>query len=176
MKTSSRFAVAAHVMVVLATEPKRATKSDFLAFSVNTNPVVIRRILGLLKSAGLVYSRAGRNGGSGLTRPPAEISLLDIYHAVETEDLFHLHYTTPCQNCPVGFTIQDSLMPALTAAARAMENELASVSLQDITEDVVRRSGIGGMMAQGLSIESLKRDFVYRSGRFLRRDEVNQTD
>jgi DNA-binding IscR family transcriptional regulator len=76
--TSSRFATAVHILTLLAYEREEALTSDYIAGSVNTNPVVIRRILKRLAIVGLVISVRGASGGSRLGKPPGDITLLDV--------------------------------------------------------------------------------------------------
>ncbi len=177
MNTSSRFVVAAHVMVVMAafkiaSGKYRAFKSDFISNSVNTNPVVIRRILGLLRKAGLVLSQTGPEGGSKLARNPEEITLLEIHEAVEECCVFHLHYRDPNQECPIGYNIQDALSGVFAEAENAIKNVLAQKTLADIARDIMNRSGISKKLAEGFSPEQLSRDFVFQSGKLIKRSLV----
>lgn len=133
MTISSRFAVAIHALSLLELNKDGVNTSDYIASSVNTNPVVIRRILGRLSKAGIVQVRPGV-AGTRLARPASELTLLDIYRAVEVveEDaLFSIH-EKPNINCPVGKHIQESIEPVFSAAQRAMEQTLEKVCLQDI--------------------------------------------
>src|SRR5436190_15480678 len=91
MSTSSRFAVAVHILTLMAWSDDEPLKSDQVAESVNTNPVVIRRMLLELSEANLVNSQTGATGGSRLSRKPEEITLQDVYHAVECPGVFSLH-------------------------------------------------------------------------------------
>ncbi|WP_227939366.1 Rrf2 family transcriptional regulator [Alkalihalobacillus deserti] len=131
---NSRFAVAIHILSIASSQP-RAT-SDFIASSVNTNPVVIRRISGLLKKAGLLTSQAGIPGVN-LTKEPSEITLLDIYKAVQGKDetTFSIH-EDPNPKCVVGRSIQATLENKFMRAQSAMEKELASQTLDDIIQDL----------------------------------------
>ena len=107
MQISSRFTLAVHIFACIDTfQGDYKVTSDFLAGSTNVNPVVIRRILGQLKAAGLVEVARG-SGGASVSRPLDEISFLDIYHAVEcveNGELFHFH-ENPSTDCPVGRNI-----------------------------------------------------------------------
>lgn len=147
MNTSSRFVVATHILVALSANriflgPNDPLKSDILAESVNTNPVVIRRILGKLKAANFIDSKSGPNGGSILIKNPSSITLKDIYCAVEDEgDLFHFHYCTPSHKCPVGVNIKDSLLGTLAEAEKATKDVLAKQTLQNLLEDIIKRAG-----------------------------------
>ncbi|GAA4497451.1 Rrf2 family transcriptional regulator [Hymenobacter ginsengisoli] len=133
MQISSRFSVAVHVLTLLAVTPVgELLTSDRMAGSVNTNPVVIRRILGQLKKAGLVEVRAAA-GGTYLRRAPADITLLDVYRAVEVVegDLFSIH-DKPNPKCPVGRNIQVALDDTLRRAQAALEQQLAGVSVAQV--------------------------------------------
>jgi Rrf2 family protein len=140
MNTSSRFVVALHVLAALAItrliERLQCMNSEMLAKSVNTNPVVVRRLLGRLRQAGLVESLAGACGGSRLARDPEQITLLEVYEAVEEGDLFHMHYSDPNKNCPIGCNIQQVLQAPLGWAEAAMKQSLAQTTLAAIAEQV----------------------------------------
>jgi DNA-binding IscR family transcriptional regulator len=103
MTISSRFAVAVHILTLLETGRGEPLTSEYVAGSVNTNPAVVRRILSMLARAGLTHARLGAGGGSVLARPAAEISLRDVYRAVECEErLFSLHHERPNPKVPRG--------------------------------------------------------------------------
>ncbi|AQX55540.1 Rrf2 family transcriptional regulator [Priestia flexa] len=126
---SSRFSMAVHTLTLIAVAPSECT-GDFIAGSVNTNPVVVRRIMSMLKKAGLIDVRAGV-GGASLLKEPSEITLLDVYKAVDVvEDgqLFNIH-EKPNILCPVGRTIEDSLSAELKEAQAAMEKRLNETTI-----------------------------------------------
>ncbi len=138
MQISSRFTIAIHIFSCINTfEKERKVTSDFLASSVEVNPVVIRRILLQLKAAGLVSVQRG-TGGTAITKPLDEITFLDIYKAVECiEDgkLFHFH-ENPNMECPVGRNIHKVLDEKLERVQKAMEQEMDSITLADIVRDL----------------------------------------
>src|SRR6476469_9925838 len=101
MAANSQFSMAMHVLTLLARADGASLKSDSIAGSVNTNPVVIRRLIGQLASAGLVISQTGAHGGTRLSRDPQEIKICDVYNAVCCGEVFALH-GSPNQDCPVG--------------------------------------------------------------------------
>ncbi|USK92893.1 Rrf2 family transcriptional regulator [Rossellomorea marisflavi] len=126
---NTRLSVAIHIMSLVAMDPKQS--SDQIAQSVTTNPVVIRRLSGDLKKAGLLTSQAGVPGFN-LTRDPQDITLLDIYKAVNMEkELFSIH-DKPNPKCPVGKRIQGTLDETFRSVQAAMENELNEQTLKDI--------------------------------------------
>jgi len=128
--------VAVHVLAVLAYKEGEAVTSALLASSVNTNPVVIRRLLLLLQTAGFIETRKGAGAGSRLSRKPGRISLVEIYRAVETDEPFTAHSKKPNQACPVGSCIQAALQKVFTSAEAALEKELARTTLADIVKAV----------------------------------------
>ena len=106
--------------------------SDYIAGSVNTNPVVVRRILALLARAGLVVTQEGAGGGVRLAKSAEDIDLRAVYAAVESDALFALHPQPPNPACPVGNTIQAALEPTLDAAEGAVLKSLAGTTVADV--------------------------------------------
>jgi DNA-binding IscR family transcriptional regulator len=128
--------MAVHVLTVLAYKDGDRVTSDLLAHSVNTNPVVIRRLLLVLQDARLVETRKGAGFGSRLSRSAARISLGEIFRAVEQDEAFCLPPKKPNQACPVGHCIQAALEPVFVSALRAMEEDLGRTSLADVVKKV----------------------------------------
>lgn len=141
MTTSTRFAVALHILAGIALHDGEAVRSDDLAFSVNTNSTVVRRLLSLLAEAGITRSQLGHGGGSLLAKPAEEITLLDVFRAVEEPGFFSLHRSEPNQNCSLG----RHMVPVLTAEfdrlSQSMESELAKTTLVDVIGKVEARAG-----------------------------------
>lgn len=132
MSTSSRFAVAVHVLTLMAWSDEDSLKSDQMAVSVNTNPVVVRRMLCELAEGDLVVSQTGSMGGSRLARNPRQISLLDVYRAVECPAAFSLHPKRPSHRCPVGSGIGTVLEEVRTEIDSAVEGVLARITIEDV--------------------------------------------
>ena len=134
MQISSRFTIALHIFTCVDVfKDERKVTSDFLAGSINTNPVIIRKILTQLKNAGLIHVARG-TGGIELTRDLSEITFYDVYKAigaVENGDLFHFH-ESPNPDCPVGRNIHALLDDKLKAIQNAMEDELRKYNLRDL--------------------------------------------
>ncbi len=139
MPTSSRFAVAVHILAGLATHEGEPLPSEVIAKSASTNPAVIRRILSMLNDAGFSRSQLGQGGGALLAKPAESISLLDVYRVVEKDHLFALHRTRPDQDCVVGRHIQPVLQSTLDRAIDAMEAELERVTIADVARHIARR-------------------------------------
>ena len=132
MSTSSRFAVAVHVLTLMAWSDEESLKSDQMAVSVNTNPVVVRRMLCELAEGKLVVSQTGSTGGSRLARSPEQITLLDVYRSVESVDVFSLHPKHPSQRCPVGSSIGTVLEEVRAEVDSAIEGVLARITIEDV--------------------------------------------
>jgi len=138
VNTSSRFAFAVHVLALLSLQQGVPLSSEIIAGSVNTNPALIRRLLTMLAQAGLTTAQLGSGGGALLARAPEQISLLDVYRAVDDAQLFALHREQPNPACMVGRNIQGVLRGIIDKAQQAMEATLAARTLADATADVVR--------------------------------------
>ncbi|MBM7839394.1 DNA-binding IscR family transcriptional regulator [Alkalihalobacillus xiaoxiensis] len=135
MSISSRFSVGVHILALLEYNKENTTTSDFMAASVNTNPALIRKIMGMLKKANLIDVKPGV-AGAKLTKDLNEITLLDVYNAVEVvkeNELFSIH-KAPTIDCEVGNNIQLTLTPILHTAQKALEDQLASVTLEDVVK------------------------------------------
>ncbi|MFD1179124.1 Rrf2 family transcriptional regulator [Paenibacillus puldeungensis] len=131
---SSRFSIAVHTLSLIAINPNDCT-GDFIASSVNTNPVVIRRIMGMLKKAGFIDVRPGV-GGASLLKEPEHITLLDIYRAVdvaEEHQLFRIH-EKPNIECLVGRNIEQVLQTELRDAQSVMEHRLSQTTLAQLID------------------------------------------
>jgi len=135
MSANSRMTIAIHVLsYMVAAERKRPdpVTSDRIASSVATNPVVIRRMLGLLRKAHLVVSRRGANAGWRLARPPEAISLLDVYRAVEEGQLFALHASPPNPSCPVARSLKPALSRIYGRLEARLERQLAGTTVAQV--------------------------------------------
>jgi Rrf2 family protein len=131
--------MAVHVLAVLAYKQGDRVTSSYLAASVNTNPVIIRRLLLSLQKAKLVDTSKGAGSGSRLERSPARISLAEVYNAVEEEDAFTMPRREPNKGCPVGQCIQDELERVFSSAENAMLEQLGRKTVADIVNSVRAR-------------------------------------
>lgn len=135
---SCRFAFAVHVMAVLALEKADCCPSSRLALTVNTNPVVIRRLLIELQEAGLISTLRGPHGGAVLKRKPEKLTLREIHHAVDQGRIFGTHPNEPSPECPVGKKIGKVMQRIQDRANRALERELEKITLADVLRDLRR--------------------------------------
>jgi len=124
------------VLAVLAYKEGDRVTSAFLAGSVNTNPVIIRRLLLSLQRARLVDTCKGAGSGSRLNRSPGRINLADIYRAVEEAEPFASPARKPNNACPVGHGIRRELDRIFASAQKAMERDLEKTSLADVIHAV----------------------------------------
>lgn len=136
MAANSQFSMAVHVLTVLARFEGEKVKSEKIACSVNTNPVVIRRLLGQLGQANLVESQTGAAGGTRLARCPKEITLAEVYKAVSCGEVFALHGRSPDKNCPVGRNIEAVLCGLQKEIDKSVGEKLSQYTLHSILEVV----------------------------------------
>lgn len=138
---NTRFAVATHILAFLGHSSGQPVSSEVLAGSAGTHPVVVRRLMGALRNAGLVRTQLGAGGGALLARAPESISLLDVYEAMrEPEpDLFAVNSTKPNAHCNLGRVMQHTLEDLLGSAEQAMRQALAAVSVAQLMQELATR-------------------------------------
>lgn len=129
---SSRFSIAVHTLALLANKCEKPLKSEYIACLVKTNAVVIRRLLSDLAGAALVVSQTGATGGTRLARAPHEITLTEIYQAVESGEVFALHRQKPDDQCDVGRSIQTVLSSIQDRLDAAIEESLGKITLAEV--------------------------------------------
>ena len=137
MQITSKFTVAVHILTCIDVfDGQMRVTSDVLSGSTGVNAVIVRNVLGQLRKAGIVETRQG-SGGAHLAKALDEITLYDIYKAVDCVDdegLFHFH-ENPNADCPVGRNIHKAMDGRLEAAQAALENELKSATLAQVVAD-----------------------------------------
>jgi Rrf2 family protein len=137
---SSKLSVGVHILTLLALKPDEPVTSACIAGSVNTNPVVIRRLLGLFREAGFVESKNGVGGGWVLVTDPKQITLIDVLRAVEPQnELFALHRCEPNQECPVGYCIQGVLTDVYDEVQEGMARHLARSTIASLVKTLEER-------------------------------------
>jgi Rrf2 family protein len=130
MAVNTRFCTGIHTLVLLAADPDVQQTSDEIARKLNTNPVVIRRVLSLLRQAGLVSSQKGPSGGSKLAKPGKAIRLGDIYRALEPVSIFHGSNLTGEQ----ADKVNGALEKIYRDAQGALEAELDGTTLNQLAK------------------------------------------
>lgn len=135
--------MAVHVLAVLAYREGDRVTSVLLAGSINTNPVIVRRLLLALQRAKLVDTCKGAGSGSRLSRSPGRINLAEIYRAVEDSESFAIPVRKPSAACPVGNCMRETLNRIFASAQEAMERDLEKTTLATVIE-AVKASGACG--------------------------------
>lgn len=131
---NTRFATAIHIMTLLSKSPQEWLTSDWLAGSINVNPVIVRKEIGILKEAGLIVSRKGKEGGSQLAKNASDISISEIYSAVKNSDVLGKKNNDPNPACPVGKNINTHLGQLFTETDLMVCQFLGNKSLKEFTE------------------------------------------
>jgi Rrf2 family protein len=139
MAVNTQFSIAVHIMAALGCTREEDVTSTRLARSVNTSPSFVRRVLAKLSKTGLVLTATGKNGACWLARKPADISLLDIYRAVEAPKAFSIHGYATRRRCVVSCNIKSSLSRVLAKTQTAMEASLRTISLAEIISDLKKK-------------------------------------
>ena len=129
MAANTRFATGVHAMVLLAAEPDVLKTSEEIADRLGINPVVVRRIFSLLGRAGLLESQKGPHGGSKLARGAKQITLADIYRALDGGELLHTARTGAQSS-----KVSAALKRAFARAEEAMRDELGRTTLNQIAK------------------------------------------
>ncbi|RJL36153.1 Rrf2 family transcriptional regulator [Bailinhaonella thermotolerans] len=115
----------------------RSLTSAEIAESLASNPVLVRRILGGLRDAGLVWAAEGRGGGWSLARPARQITLYDAHAAVEDGPILSRHPHPPSDACEVGRHMRDLLEAEFRGAEEAMRERLARTTIADLVQQVL---------------------------------------
>jgi Rrf2 family protein len=137
MSRDTRLSTAIHILMVLFGAKDKLTQSDYIAGSVNTNPVIIRRLLGMLKEAGIIEVVAGKNGGSKLLKSAEDITVWDVFIAVQNTDLFFQNSNEPNKKCPVGQKINLCLNDFYAEVHETIEGKLKSETILSLYNDRV---------------------------------------
>jgi Rrf2 family protein len=127
---NSRFSISVHILTLLAAAKGEVLTSDYIASSININPVLVRKELINLRKHKLVNSKEGKNGGAYLDKPAESIRLSDVYEAVKQSPLLGQSKNTPNPACPVGRQIEKHLNNLYDDAERALVQQLQTTTLQ----------------------------------------------
>src|SRR3954454_18480788 len=119
-------------MTALAFSSGEVIGSQTLAASVNTNPVVIRRLLMALRRAGLIETLTGKYGGAVLRKKPREISLADIYDAVEPRPVIPVNERKVFRKCPVSCRMKSIMSGVAESTEDAVRKHLRGITLSQV--------------------------------------------
>jgi DNA-binding IscR family transcriptional regulator len=136
MAGNSRLATAIHIAGMLSLADEMPLSSENIANSVNTNPVVVRRIIGLLVCHNIVKVKMGSGGGAYLARNPKEINLAEIYFALEEGSVFEVPQFADSYHCEIGKIVRPVLMEVLKAAEQGLIENLRKTTLADVIEQI----------------------------------------
>eukprot|EP01132_Coremiostelium_polycephalum_P017461 gene17461-20903_t len=130
---NGRFAISLHILTLLDQSNGEVLSSEYIAGSININPVLVRKELISLRNQGLVLSKEGKNGGSYLAKPSTEITLAEIYNSVKQISLLGQAKNTPNPKCPVGKQINKHLNDLYVNTENVLIKELAAQTLADFS-------------------------------------------
>ncbi len=138
MKFSHKLSDAIHILAYLDIFKDGDRSSKQIAASIEANPSVVRSLMSDLRRAGLIQSQQGAPNAT-LAKDPANITLLDVYHALNmNHDLLHIDPKTN-PNCLVGANIQDTLNEVYAQVQVAAEAQLQATTLQDVITGILHR-------------------------------------
>jgi Rrf2 family protein len=136
MAVTCKFATGVHVLVLLGSEPDTRQTSTDIALKLDTNPVVVRRVLASLQQAKLIETQKGPNGGSKLLKSPKAITLADVYKAAET-GLFSLFHT-PNVRAAAALRVNGALEKIFSGSMTALMDEFEKTSLSQVLMRVAK--------------------------------------
>jgi Rrf2 family protein len=136
MAVSTQFSIAVHLMAGLGCSNREVVTSTYLANSVNTSPSFVRRVLAKLSRANLVRTTMGKSGSCSLAKKPEDISLLEIYKAVDAPKAFSIHDYPVQVSCKVSCKIKDSMDGVLDKVQKSLEESLRDITLAEVISDV----------------------------------------
>ena len=136
MPVNTQFSIAVHLMAGLGYAKDCDMTSAYLAKSINTSPSFVRRVLAKLSKANLVSTTMGKTGSCSLAKKPADISLLDIYKAVDAPKAFAIHDYPEQKSCAVSCSIKAVIGGVLDKTQGSMEKSLDQISLADVIKDL----------------------------------------
>ncbi|PIF44402.1 Rrf2 family protein [Chryseobacterium sp. 52] len=131
---NTRFATAVHIMTLLAKSPQEWLTSEWMAGSINVNAVIVRKEISVLREAGLIASRQGKDGGSQLARNADQISISEIYRAVKNTEVLGKKNQNPNPACSVGREINNHLNTLFEETDRLVTQFLGDKSLKEFSE------------------------------------------
>ena len=132
--SNTRFATAIHIMTLLAKCQEEWLTSDWIAGSININPVIVRKELGILRDANLVVSKQGKVGGSQIASDPSKIKISDIYKAVKNSEVLGKKNQNPNPICPIGKDINEKVKNLFGETDQMVINFLRNKNLKEFSD------------------------------------------
>jgi Rrf2 family protein len=131
---NTRFATAIHIMTLLSKSPQDWLSSEWIAGSININPAIVRKEISVLREAGLIVSKQGKEGGSQLSKSAESISISEIYSVVKNTDVLGKKNQNPNPACSVGKEINQHLHNLFIETDQLVLNFLGNKSLQEFSD------------------------------------------
>ncbi|RZA04294.1 MAG: Rrf2 family transcriptional regulator [Proteobacteria bacterium] len=128
---NTQFSIAVHLLAGIASRDGLVT-SEALSMSVNTNQAFVKRVLAKLSAASLIRTVSGKLGGCELAKKPRDISLLDVYQAIEAPGTFAIHQYPAVKSCQVSSNIKAVLGGVLESAQKSFEKDLDRTTIADV--------------------------------------------
>jgi Rrf2 family protein len=136
---NTQFVIANHTLTHLSLADDPPVSSEEIAASVDTNPAFIRQILGTLRDGGLVAAKRGPHGGFSLSKPPGEITLLDVFQVLESEQIIQLPEHDPHPNCPIGSNLRPTMYDVLAPAEDAVKEVFSDITIDELASEIRTR-------------------------------------
>ena len=136
MRKDQRLSRALHVLIHMDKFQDTVTSED-IASMINTNPVVVRRLFQGLKQAGIIHSEKGHRGGWTLQKPLGAITLLQVFHAIGSTELFSIGWATEHQKCLIEDAVNNEITDTLEEARRLITNRFAEITLDKLMPDAL---------------------------------------
>lgn len=127
---NGRFATCLHILTLLASQPGEWLSSDYIAGSININPVLVRKEIISLRGQGMIVSKEGKGGGSMLAIAPQKIVLSEVFKATQQSRLLG-RTNDPNNNCPIGRKINQHIDQLFDTAEQAVLNKLSKTTLAE---------------------------------------------
>lgn len=165
---TTQYATTLHILILLAAEGEESHTSTSLAARMDTNPVVLRRMIADLAEAGLVETRRGAGGGVSLAMDPEDITLGQVADIIEADMTFEVHHV-PDQ--PETDFMTDAALAAIEAQRRELHTasivELDRITLKDIMQATTLRADLARLVADGLSDDEIRSGYRIEDGRLV---------
>lgn len=127
---NGRFSISVHILTLLATaKDDELLSSEYIAGSININPVLVRKEISNLRQHGFINSKEGKNGGAQLAKPAQQILLSDVYEAIKQGPVLGSAKNAPNPDCPVGRQINQHLDDLYEEVDRALLVKLEQTTL-----------------------------------------------
>jgi Rrf2 family protein len=130
---NGRFPIAVHILTLLSKAGNELLPSDYIAGSININPVLVRKEISNLRNHGLIASKEGKSGGYSLSKSADLITLADVYQAVKSQPVLGVAKNTPNPDCPVGKQINKKIDLLYADLDKTLITKLSSISVADFS-------------------------------------------